>query len=137
MMQLDLPTLMVMQSFALACAGMVLLAAWSQNRTIPALALWGIAHIIAAGGILSLMLGFTSQQPIWLGLGGGLLSFQSALVWKAARNLGCWTNDCGPCGRRPGHQGVRRVAVSGNGRRIYPGHYDDLMGRTEGPAGRS
>ncbi|MGA2817966.1 MAG: GGDEF domain-containing protein [Xanthobacteraceae bacterium] len=87
MMQLDLPTLMVMQSFALACAGMVLLAAWSQNRTIPALALWGIAHIIAAGGILSLMLGFTSQQPIWLGLGGGLLSFQSALVWKAARNL--------------------------------------------------
>jgi hypothetical protein len=85
-MQLDLPTLMVMQSFALACAGTVLLAAWSQNRTVRTLALWGIAHIIAAGGILSLMLGFTSQQPIWLGLGGGLLSFQSALVWKAARN---------------------------------------------------
>jgi len=85
-MQLDLPTLMVMQSFALACAGTVLLAAWSQNPTVRTLALWGIAHIIAAGGILSLMLGFTSQQPIWLGLGGGLLSFQSALVWKAARN---------------------------------------------------
>jgi diguanylate cyclase (GGDEF)-like protein len=84
-MQLDLPTLMVMQSFALACAGMVLLAAWSQNRTIPALALWGIAHIIAAGGILSLMLGFTLHQQAWLAIGGILLPLQSALVWKAAR----------------------------------------------------
>ena len=66
-MQLDLSTLMVMQSFALACAGTVLLAAWSQNRTVSALALWGVAHIIAAGGILSLMLGFSSHQPAWLG----------------------------------------------------------------------
>lgn len=87
MMQLDLPTLMVMQSFARACAGTILLAAWSQNRNVQALALWGIAHIIAAGGILSLMLAFTSQQPIWFGLGGCLLSFQSSLVWKGARNL--------------------------------------------------
>jgi diguanylate cyclase (GGDEF)-like protein len=86
-MQLDLPTLMVMQSFALASAGAVLLVAWSQNRKIPALALWGIAHIAGAGGILSLMLGFTSHQPAWLGLGGSLLSFQSALVWKAARAI--------------------------------------------------
>jgi diguanylate cyclase (GGDEF)-like protein len=86
-MQLDLPTLMVMQSFALACAGTFLLAAWSQNRTVRTLALWGIAHIIAAGGILSLMLGFTSHQPAWLGLGGTLLSLQSSLVWKAARTI--------------------------------------------------
>src|ERR1700677_3283216 len=86
-MQLDLSTLMVMQSFALACAGTVLLAAWSQNRTVSALALWGVAHIIAAGGILSLMLGFSSHQPAWLGLGGTLLSLQSSLVWKAARTI--------------------------------------------------
>src|SRR3984885_7776994 len=69
-MNLDLPTLMVMQSFALACAGAVLLVAWLQNQKIRGLALWGIAHIIAAGGILSLMLGFTSHQPAWLALGG-------------------------------------------------------------------
>jgi len=86
-MQLDLPTLMVMQSFALASAGAVLLVAWWQDRKTPALALWGIAHVSAAGGILLLMLGFTSHQPAWLGLGGGLLSFQSALIWKAVRAI--------------------------------------------------
>jgi diguanylate cyclase (GGDEF)-like protein len=78
---------MVMQSFATACAGAVPLVAWSQNRKIRALALWGIAHIIAAGGILSLMLGFTSHQPAWLAIGGTLLPLQSGLIWKAARTI--------------------------------------------------
>jgi diguanylate cyclase (GGDEF)-like protein len=84
-MQLDLPTLMVMQSFALACAGAVLLFAWLQNRIVSALALWGFANVIAAAGILSLMLGFTLHQQAWLALGGILLPLQSGLIWKAAR----------------------------------------------------
>jgi diguanylate cyclase (GGDEF)-like protein len=88
-MQLDLLTLMLMQSFALACAGVVVLFAWLQNRTVPALALWGGAHVVAAGGILSLMLGFASHQPAWFGLGGSLLSLQSSLIWKAARTIDC------------------------------------------------
>ena len=41
-MNLDLPTLMVMQSFALACAGGVMVFAWSQDRTVSVLALWGV-----------------------------------------------------------------------------------------------
>ncbi len=86
-MQLDLPTLMVMQSFAMACAGAVLLVAWSQNRKIPVLGLWGIGHVIAAGGILALMLGSTSHNPAWLGVGGTMLSLQSSLLWKAARAI--------------------------------------------------
>ena len=85
-MNLDLPTLMVMQSFAMACAGAVLLIAWSQNR-ISALAIWGIAHLSASGGIIFLMLGVTLHQPIWSAAGGGLLSLQSGLIWKAARNI--------------------------------------------------
>jgi diguanylate cyclase (GGDEF)-like protein len=85
-MQLDLPTLLVMQSFALACAGAILLAAWSQNRAITALALWGIAHIFAAGGFVSLMLGLVLRQPIWV-VGVALLVLQASLVWKAARTI--------------------------------------------------
>ena len=85
-MPLDLPTLLVMQSFALACAGTALLAAWSQNRTIKALALWGIAHIFAAGGFVSLMLGWVLRQPGWV-LGVTLLVLQASLVWKAARTI--------------------------------------------------
>src|SRR5271156_6148219 len=84
-MNLDLPTLMVMQSFALASAGAVLLFAWLQNRIISALALWGLANIIAAAGILALMLGFTLHQQAWLGVGGVLLPLQAGLIWKAAR----------------------------------------------------
>jgi diguanylate cyclase (GGDEF)-like protein len=84
-MQLDLPTLMVMQSFALTCAGAGLVFAWFQNRIVPALALWGFANILAAAGILALMLGFTLHQQAWLAVGGILLPFQSGLIWKAAR----------------------------------------------------
>jgi diguanylate cyclase (GGDEF)-like protein len=82
---LDLPTLMIMQSFALACAGAVLLFAWLQNRMASALAFWGFANVIAAAGILSLMLGFTVHQQTWLAIGGILLPLQSGLIWKAAR----------------------------------------------------
>jgi diguanylate cyclase (GGDEF)-like protein len=85
-MQLDLPTLLVMQSFALGCAGAVLVVAWSQNRTIKALALGGIAHILAAGGFVSLMLGLILRQPVWV-LGVTLLVLQASLVWKAARTI--------------------------------------------------
>jgi diguanylate cyclase (GGDEF)-like protein len=86
-MALDLPTLMVMQSFALASAGAVLLFAWLQNRTISALALSGCGNIVAAAGILSLMLGVALHQPVWSVLGGCLLPLQSGLIWKAARNI--------------------------------------------------
>jgi diguanylate cyclase (GGDEF)-like protein len=86
-MLIDLPSLMIMQSFALACAGAVMLAAWSQNRKIRALALWGIADILAAGGFVSLMLGLSLRQPTWSILGVTLLNFQSSLTWKAARTV--------------------------------------------------
>jgi diguanylate cyclase (GGDEF)-like protein len=84
-MNLDLPTLMVMQSFAMACSGMVLFFAWLQNRPEPALALWCCANLSAAAGIIGLMLGLTLRQPIFFALAGCLLSFQSSLMWKAAR----------------------------------------------------
>ena len=84
---LDLPTLMVMQSFALACAGAVLLFVWLQSRIASALALWGFANIVAAAGILSLMLGLILHQPAWSVLGGSLLPFQASLMWKAARTI--------------------------------------------------
>lgn len=86
-MNLDLPTLMVMQSFAMASAGVVLLLAWLQRRTVPVLGIWGGAHVSASAGIICLMLGVATRHPLLLGAGGGLLSFQSALIWKAARTF--------------------------------------------------
>jgi diguanylate cyclase (GGDEF)-like protein len=86
-MSLDLPTLMVMQSFGMACAGAVLISAWVQNRAVLALAIWGLADFLATAGLISLMLGVTSQQPAWSVVGGALLCAQSGLIWKAARNI--------------------------------------------------
>jgi len=86
-MSLDLPTLMIMQSFAVACSGALLCLAWVQNRTVIAWGLWGLANIIAAAGFLSLMLGATFHVPVWSMVGGCLLSTQAGLIWKAARIL--------------------------------------------------
>ena len=86
-MHLDVPTLMAMESFVYACAGVVLFLAWSQNRKISALALWGLSDIVIAGGVLSLALGFALRQPLGLILGGIVLSLGPGLGWKAARTF--------------------------------------------------
>jgi len=84
-MSLDLPTLMIMQSFAMACSGALLCVAWTQNRTAPVWRLWGVANIVAAAGIVSLMLGATFHLIILSAIGGFLMPTQSGLMWKAAR----------------------------------------------------
>jgi diguanylate cyclase (GGDEF)-like protein len=86
-MTLDLPTLMVLESFAIACSGAFALFSWTQNRSVTALALWGLANFIAATGRFSLMIAFTSHQTLFFAFGGIFLPFQSALMWKAARML--------------------------------------------------
>ena len=86
-MRLDLPTLLAMESFVAVCSGMVLLVAWSQNRKASALAIWGLADITLAGGIISLMLGSASDQPAWALFGGCLFALATGLMWKCARTL--------------------------------------------------
>jgi diguanylate cyclase (GGDEF)-like protein len=84
---LDVPTLVAMGSFVSACAGAVLLIAWSQNPKTAALALWGLANIVNASGIASLMVAAVSGQPPWALLGVGLLALSPGLIWKAARSF--------------------------------------------------
>jgi diguanylate cyclase (GGDEF)-like protein len=84
-MSLDLPTLMIMQSFAMACSGALLCFAWMQNRSATVWGLWGIANIIAAAGIIALMLGATFHLVVWSTIGGCLMQAQAGLIWKAAR----------------------------------------------------
>ena len=86
-MDLDIPTLMAMGSFVAACAGAILLLVWLQNRRITALAIWGLADIITAGGILSLMLGKALNEPLGSILGSHLLLLAAGLTWKAARTF--------------------------------------------------
>lgn len=81
-MHLDVSTLIAMGSFVSACAGMILLGAWLQNRKTPALALWGVADIVTAFGIASLIL-----EPVLRPPGVCLLALAPGLIWKAARSF--------------------------------------------------
>jgi diguanylate cyclase (GGDEF)-like protein len=86
-MKLDLPTLMVMQSFAIASAGAALLFVWFGNRTVLALAVWGAGHILASAGLLFLLFGSVEHYPPLSALGAMLLSSQASLIWCAARTI--------------------------------------------------
>ena len=86
-MNLHLPTLMVMESFVAACAGVVLSTAWLQNRKIPVLGLWGLANLVAAGGVFSLMLGSALHLALGSILGGSLLVLAPGLMWKGVRTF--------------------------------------------------
>jgi diguanylate cyclase (GGDEF)-like protein len=81
-MHLDVLTLIAMGSFVSACAGVMLLGAWWQNRKTPALALWGVADIAMAAGIGSLILGPALRWP-----GDCLLTLAPGLIWKAASSF--------------------------------------------------
>jgi diguanylate cyclase (GGDEF)-like protein len=100
-MHLDLPSFMVMQSFAVFCAGAVLVVASLQQRSANVLALWGAAHIFAAFGTLVLVLGKISGTPIWFLLAVTLFPLRASLIWKASRILDnkeapCWLTLLGP-----------------------------------------
>jgi hypothetical protein len=85
--QLDLPTLMMMGSFASACAGVVVLVAWWQNRKVPALALWGLGNFVDTAGIFCLLIGPVLQRPVLIMVADALVALGPGLIWKAARSL--------------------------------------------------
>jgi diguanylate cyclase (GGDEF)-like protein len=85
--QLDLPTLVTMGSFASACAGVVLIIAWWQHRDVPALALWGLGNFVDTSGIFCLMVGPVLQRPALIMLADALVALGPGLIWKAARSL--------------------------------------------------
>jgi hypothetical protein len=84
---LDVSTLVVMGSFASACAGVVLLIAWWQNPKVPALGLWGLGNMVSAVGILGLVLGSATHRPLVSIASSALLTLAMGLIWKAARSL--------------------------------------------------
>jgi diguanylate cyclase (GGDEF)-like protein len=85
--RLDLPTLIMMGSFASACAGVVLLVAWWQNRKASALALWGLGNFVDAAGIFCLLAGPVLYRPVLIMVADALVALGPGLIWKAARSL--------------------------------------------------
>ena len=86
-MHLDQSTLTAMGSFVAFCAGMTLLVAWTQNRKVAALAIWGASYVVIGAGILLLTLGAGLDAPLLTLLAACLLALGAGLAWKAARTL--------------------------------------------------
>ncbi|ACL59042.1 GGDEF domain-containing protein [Methylobacterium nodulans] len=86
-MILDAPTLMAVTVFVALIVGMLFLLSWGQARRTQALAVWGLAHLIGAGG--SALLCGRGVIPDWLsiGLANTLLLLAYGMIWSGARSF--------------------------------------------------
>jgi diguanylate cyclase (GGDEF)-like protein len=84
---LDLPTLLAVTFFVTVIGGLLLLFAFLQNRTTPALALWGIGYLVGAAG--AALLGAPGSMPnAWsVCVANTLLCGAYALMWSGARSF--------------------------------------------------
>ena len=76
-----------MGSFVSLCSGTILLLTSPANRSTPTLVQWGIASLLTAAGIVSLMLALIYGQPPVLAFANAVLAFAHALFWRGAGAL--------------------------------------------------
>ncbi|MEX0852427.1 MAG: GGDEF domain-containing protein [Bauldia sp.] len=84
-MQLDALTLMAAGSFVATISGLLLLGAWTQIRSAPALLWWSAANFVDAIAIGGLATGFATAQPLTVTIATGLLVVVPPLVWGGTR----------------------------------------------------
>src|SRR3954454_12044560 len=83
----DFSTLFAVTMFFEAVAGLLLLFAWLQNRSVAALGMWGVAYLMGAAAMsfVDIRAGLPNGWPIVV----ANLIWTSAhgLMWAAARNF--------------------------------------------------
>ena len=84
---MDLATSFMITGFALAVAGGLLLLSWLQHRSIPALAMWGVAFVLAA--IATGLIAARGHMPdLWsITFANALLSAGYGTLWAGMRNF--------------------------------------------------
>ncbi|MGH6676678.1 MAG: GGDEF domain-containing protein, partial [Xanthobacteraceae bacterium] len=83
----DLPTLCVVAVFIVLTGGLLLLFSWLQNRSEPALALWGLAYIVGAAGAALLALGAPIAPFLAICGGNTLICCAYGTMWAGARSF--------------------------------------------------
>jgi diguanylate cyclase (GGDEF)-like protein len=83
----DLPTLCAVTIFVTVTGGMLMLFAWMQNRSEPALALWGIGYLIGSAGVSLLVLGEPIPQEWSICAGNALICCAYGTMWAGARSF--------------------------------------------------
>ena len=84
---INLPTLCALTAFIAVISGALMLFAWLQNRSEPALALWGLAYLIGTAGGACLVRSEPSI-PTWsICIGNALLCCAYGTMWAGARSF--------------------------------------------------
>ena len=86
-MFLDALTLMAAGSFVALLSSLVLLAAWTQIRSAPALLWWAAAQLAAAVGVGLLAAGFASQATAVMAGGSACIIASPVLIWAGVRKF--------------------------------------------------
>jgi diguanylate cyclase (GGDEF)-like protein len=83
----DLPTLCAATGFIAVTGGLLLLFSWMQNRSVPALAFWGMGYLLAStGAALMALRGLIS--PAWsICAAIALICLAYGLVWAGSRSF--------------------------------------------------
>ena len=85
LMLLDIPTLIIVSIFVTAILGLLLLFVWIQDRSIQALAWWGVAYIVAGLSIALLSGRFPVSDAVSIDIASALLFAACGLSWNGAR----------------------------------------------------
>jgi diguanylate cyclase (GGDEF)-like protein len=84
---LNLPTLSAVTGFIAVISGMLLLFAWLQNRSEPALALWGLGYLLGTAGAVCLVGGGPFAPSLSACAGNAFICFAYGTMWAGARSF--------------------------------------------------
>lgn len=86
-MWFDLDTLFFTSVLTSAVAGALLLLTWLQNRDVVALALWGVAFVLAAAGLALIVLRGVIPDLWSIVIGNGLVAAGYGVGWLGVRKF--------------------------------------------------
>ena len=82
---IDLPTLCLVTMFVAVIGGLLLLFSWAQNRSTPALALWGLGYLCGSAG--TALMAVNLLTPRWWSIcaANALICGAFGMMWGGAR----------------------------------------------------
>ncbi|MEX0590956.1 MAG: GGDEF domain-containing protein [Xanthobacteraceae bacterium] len=84
-MLLDVPTLFIVSIFVTTILGLFLLFAWVQDRSIRALAWWGVAYLIGGVSVAIYTMQDSLSNALSMAIGNALLFVACGVIWSGAR----------------------------------------------------
>lgn len=84
---IDPPTVCAVTVFVALIGGLLLILAWMQNRSEPALALWGLGYLLGSLGVVLMALGGPASPGWLICIGNALICSSYGTMWAGARSF--------------------------------------------------